>query len=70
MANRKPSVWDAELIARAAGLKRAGFTSKAIAQKLGVTTKAVDGKMFRTGVKSPPHIINKRKAIRGYSKCQ
>jgi len=63
MANRHNSPWDAELIARAAGLKRAGFTSKAIAQKLGVTPRAVDNKMVRTGVKSPSYVRNGRSGI-------
>jgi hypothetical protein len=65
MANRHNSPWDAELVARAAGLKRAGFTSEAIAKRLGVTSKAVEGKMFRTGAKSPSCLINRER-----SKCQ
>jgi orotate phosphoribosyltransferase-like protein len=63
MANRHNSPWDAELIARAAGLKRAGFTSNAIAKKLGVTARAVNNKMSRTGVKSPSYVRNGRSGI-------
>ena len=44
-------VWDAEMVARAAGLKRAGFTNKAIAEKLGVTAKAVIGRMSKAGAR-------------------
>lgn len=40
-------VWDAEMVARAAGLKRAGFTNKTIAERLGVTEKAVKGRMHK-----------------------
>lgn len=40
-------VWDAEMVARAAGLKRAGFTAKVIAERLGVTEKAVKGRMHK-----------------------
>jgi predicted RNA polymerase sigma factor len=40
-------VWDAEMVARAAGLKRAGFTAKAIAERLGVTEDAVANRMSR-----------------------
>jgi hypothetical protein len=68
MANRHNSPWDAELVARAAGLKRAGFSAKAIAKRLGVTSKAVEGKMFRTGAKSPPYLINKSRPIREQGK--
>jgi DNA-binding Lrp family transcriptional regulator len=38
-------VWDAEMVARAAGLKRAGFTAKVIAERLGVTIPAVRNRM-------------------------
>jgi hypothetical protein len=44
-------VWDAEMVARAAGLKRAGFTTKAIAERLGVTAKAVANRMYRAGAR-------------------
>jgi len=64
MANQHNSPWDAELVARAAGLKRAGFTSKAIAQKLGVTAKAVNTKMSRTGAKSPLYVRNPHAGIK------
>jgi len=40
-------VWDAEMVARAAGLKRAGFSAKAIAERLGVTSKAVKARMYK-----------------------
>ena len=58
MANRNNSPWDAELVARAAGLKRAGFTSKAIARRLGVTAAAVNNKMSRKKIKSPSYVRN------------
>jgi hypothetical protein len=40
-------VWDAEMVARAAGLKRAGFSAKVIAERLGVTEKAVKARMHK-----------------------
>lgn len=40
-------VWDAEMTARAAGLKRAGFPAKVIAEKLGVTGKAVKARLHK-----------------------
>jgi Cu/Ag efflux protein CusF len=40
-------VWDAEMVARAAGMKRAGFSAKVIAERLGVTTGAVQSRMSR-----------------------
>jgi len=40
-------VWDAEMVARAAGLKRAGFTAKVIAERLGVSESAVSNRMRR-----------------------
>jgi hypothetical protein len=49
MTRRK--VWDAEMVARAAGLKRAGFTTKVIAERLGVTEKAVSNRMHRAGAR-------------------
>lgn len=64
MANGSTSPWDAELIARAAGLKRAGFSAKEIAKRLGVTAGAVNTKMSRTGAKSPSHERNGRKLYR------
>ena len=63
MANRHNSPWDAELVARAAGLKRAGFTSKAIARRLGVTTAALNGKMSRKKIKSPSYVRGKHGGI-------
>lgn len=44
-------VWDAEMVARAAGLKRAGFSAKVIAERLGVTEKAVKGRMAKAKVR-------------------
>lgn len=44
--------WDAEMFARAAGLKRAGFTPKVIAERLGVSVGSVKGRLSRGGVKS------------------
>lgn len=38
-------VWNTEMVARAAGLKRAGFTNKEIAERLGVTKNAVAARM-------------------------
>lgn len=64
MSNRHNSPWDAELVARAAGLKRAGFSAKEIANRLGVTASAVSGKMSRTGAKSPSYERNGRKIYR------
>jgi hypothetical protein len=43
--------WDSETIARAVGLKRAGFSSKYIAEKLGKTREAVQSKLKRVGAK-------------------
>lgn len=40
-------VWDEEMVARAAGMKRAGFSNKVIAERLGVTEQAVQGRMHR-----------------------
>ena len=44
-------IWDAEMTARAAGMKRAGFTAKQISERLGVTPKAVNNKMQKTNVR-------------------
>jgi hypothetical protein len=52
MPRGKPEPWDAETFARAAGLKRAGFTTKQIAEKLGVSVSAVKNRMYRSGVHS------------------
>lgn len=51
MANCKPRIWDAEMVARAAGLKRAGFPAKVIATRLGVSVSAVKNIMSTKGVK-------------------
>jgi transposase len=64
MANGSTSPWDAELVARAAGLKRAGFSCKEIAKRLGVTARAVNSKMYRTGAKSPVYARGGLSAIR------
>ena len=52
MANCKPRIWNAEMVARAAGLKRAGFTAKVISERLGVTESAVKNQMKTKGVRS------------------
>ena len=44
------TVWTDEMIAIAAGMKRAGLTNKVIAARLGVTASAVIGKCNRVGV--------------------
>lgn len=51
MPKREPRVWDAEMVARAAGLKRAGFPAKVIAARLGVSVSAVKNIMSTKGVK-------------------
>lgn len=51
MARGVYEVWDAEMIARAAGMKRAGINAKDIAKRLGVTTASLRGKMHRIGAK-------------------
>jgi hypothetical protein len=40
-------VWDTEMVARAAGMKRAGFTAKQISERLGVTKGAVVARMHK-----------------------
>jgi orotate phosphoribosyltransferase-like protein len=51
MANRKPRVWNEEMVARAAGLKRAGFSAKVIADRLGVSVYAVECQMHHKRIK-------------------
>jgi transposase len=43
--------WDEEMLARAAGMKRAGMTNKDIAARLGVSVGSVIGRMSRAGAK-------------------
>jgi transposase len=43
--------WDEEMLARAAGMKRAGMTNKDIAARLGVSVGSVVGRMNRAGAK-------------------
>ena len=43
--------WTEEMVAIAAGMKRAGFTSKAIGARLGVPYKSVDNKLQKVGAK-------------------
>lgn len=45
------TVWTDEMIARAAGMKRAGLPAATIAQRLGVSVKAVNQKMSRVGAR-------------------
>jgi hypothetical protein len=44
--------WDDEMFARAAGLKRAGFSSKVIAERLGVSVGSLRMRMQRGNVKA------------------
>ena len=44
--------WTAEMVAIAAGLRSAGFTSAMIAERLGVSKKAVRYKLLKVGSKS------------------
>lgn len=48
---RSTADWTAEMVATAAGMKRAGLSSKAIADRLGVSVAAVTAKMSRTKVR-------------------
>ena len=55
---RRGTIWTDEMKATAAGMKRAGLTTKAIAARLGITEKAVSHKMHqmrarRTSPKGP-----------------
>jgi len=43
--------WDAETLARAAGMKRAGITNAMIAKRLGVTESCVSNKLSKAKVK-------------------
>jgi len=44
-------IWDEEMVARAAGMKRAGFTNAVIAKRLGVTTNSLGHKLAKIGAK-------------------
>ena len=55
--------WTAEMVAIAAGLRSAGFTSTMIAERLGVTKKAVQNKLRKVGSKSG---LDGRAAMRGF----
>ena len=61
-------VWDEEMVARAAGLKRAGFTAKAIAKRLGVTEGAVRRRMQRAKARS--RLDGKTGSPMGYANFQ
>jgi hypothetical protein len=45
------TIWTDEMKATAAGMKRAGFSNKAIAARLGVSPKAVQGCTQRLGAR-------------------
>ena len=57
--------WDEEMYARAAGLKRVGFTQIEIAKRLGVPVGSVRARMRMLGVKS-----TMKGRIRGVGKFQ
>lgn len=59
MPRGKAEDWDEEMYARAAGLKRVGFSQTEIAKRLGVPVGSVRARMRQLGVKS---------AIKGRSK--
>jgi hypothetical protein len=52
MPRGKVENWDEEMYARAAGLKRAGFSQLEIAKRLGVPVGSVRARMRMLGVKS------------------
>jgi DNA-binding Lrp family transcriptional regulator len=52
MPRGKIENWDEEMYARAAGLKRAGFSQPEIAKRLGVPVGSVRARMRMLGVKS------------------
>lgn len=45
------AIWTEEMVAIAAGMKRAGLTNRIIAARLGVTGSSVDNKMQKVGAK-------------------
>jgi DNA-binding CsgD family transcriptional regulator len=55
------------MVATAAGMKRAGFSSKAIAARLSVTTSSVDNKLRKVGAKRNL-IVNSRKKFKGFGR--
>ena len=55
--------WTAEMVAIAAGLRRAGFTSTMIAERLGVSKAAVRNKLRTVGSKSG---LDGKAAMRGF----
>jgi len=46
-----PEPWDEELLARAAGMKRAGLSTATIAERLGVTLKSVTNRLSKIGAR-------------------
>jgi len=46
-----PEPWDEEMLARAAGMKRAGIPTATIAERLGVSIGSVRIRMYRMGAK-------------------
>lgn len=48
--------WDPETAARAAGMKRAGFTNKQIAERLGKTISSVSTRFARTRLRRSPRV--------------
>jgi len=46
-----PEPWDEEMLARAAGMKRAGIPTAAIAERLGVSIGSVANRLSRLGVR-------------------
>ena len=51
MPRGKKEEWDEEMMARAAGLKRAGFSIAMIAERLGVSVGSVRNRLLRAGAK-------------------
>jgi DNA-binding Lrp family transcriptional regulator len=48
----KPVKWTAEMVAIAAGLRKAGFTNAVISERLGISKSAVQNKLHKLNVKS------------------
>ena len=46
------TIWTDEMTAIAAGMKRAGFSAKKIAERLGVKPRSVSDRTLRVGAKS------------------
>ena len=55
--------WTAEMVAIAAGLRSAGFTSTMISERLGISKKAVQNKLLKVGSKSG---LDGKAAMRGF----